>query len=180
MTLLPPSGQITVTLSTAIRFFLHVNAVDASCRSTAHSFPRSTCHWRSACCSSSMPTCRGEHGCPGTCPFILHTARDWLGAVPKCVPEPIKWSPFSLLACRIPVSSLVDSWPSLLALLKDSIQLGLPSPGQFLILGYVVCCPPPTFCNSPDLCSTTFHDGDRYSSQIKWPLSSCQVCNDRK
>uniref|UniRef100_A0A673VWI8 DOP1 leucine zipper like protein A n=1 Tax=Salmo trutta TaxID=8032 RepID=A0A673VWI8_SALTR len=37
--------------------------------------------------------------------------------------------------CRIPVSSLVDSWPSLLALLKDSIQLGLPAPGQFLILG---------------------------------------------
>ncbi|XP_064198494.1 protein dopey-1 [Anguilla rostrata] len=36
---------------------------------------------------------------------------------------------------RIPVSSLVDSWPALLALLKDSIQLGLPSPGQFLILG---------------------------------------------
>ncbi|XP_036394379.1 protein dopey-1 isoform X2 [Megalops cyprinoides] len=36
---------------------------------------------------------------------------------------------------RIPVSSLVDSWPSLLALLKDSVQLGLPSPGQFLILG---------------------------------------------
>ncbi|KAL4657446.1 protein dopey-1 isoform X1 [Arapaima gigas] len=36
---------------------------------------------------------------------------------------------------RIPVSSLVDSWPSLLALLKDSIQLGLPSPGQFLLLG---------------------------------------------
>uniref|UniRef100_A0A8C9VXY2 DOP1 leucine zipper like protein A n=1 Tax=Scleropages formosus TaxID=113540 RepID=A0A8C9VXY2_SCLFO len=36
---------------------------------------------------------------------------------------------------RIPVSSLVDSWPSLLALLKESIQLGLPSPGQFLILG---------------------------------------------
>lgn len=36
---------------------------------------------------------------------------------------------------RIPVSSLVDSWPSLLALLKDSIQLGLPAPGQFLILG---------------------------------------------
>uniref|UniRef100_A0A8C5ECQ7 DOP1 leucine zipper like protein A n=1 Tax=Gouania willdenowi TaxID=441366 RepID=A0A8C5ECQ7_GOUWI len=36
---------------------------------------------------------------------------------------------------RIPASSLVDSWPSLLALLKDSIQLGLPAPGQFLILG---------------------------------------------
>ncbi|KAJ8411492.1 hypothetical protein AAFF_G00163000 [Aldrovandia affinis] len=36
---------------------------------------------------------------------------------------------------RIPVSSLVDSWPTLLVLLKDSIQLGLPSPGQFLILG---------------------------------------------
>ncbi|XP_072250916.1 protein DOP1A isoform X2 [Leuresthes tenuis] len=36
---------------------------------------------------------------------------------------------------RIPVSSLVDSWPSLLALLKDSVQLGLPAPGQFLILG---------------------------------------------
>nr|XP_061805554.1 protein dopey-1-like isoform X2 [Nerophis lumbriciformis] len=36
---------------------------------------------------------------------------------------------------RIPVSTLVDSWPSLLALLKDSVQLGLPAPGQFLILG---------------------------------------------
>ncbi|XP_041109188.1 protein dopey-1-like isoform X1 [Polyodon spathula] len=36
---------------------------------------------------------------------------------------------------RIPVSNLVDSWSSLLALLKDSVQLGLPSPGQFLILG---------------------------------------------
>uniref|UniRef100_A0A8C2CLL5 DOP1 leucine zipper like protein A n=1 Tax=Cyprinus carpio TaxID=7962 RepID=A0A8C2CLL5_CYPCA len=36
---------------------------------------------------------------------------------------------------RIPVSSLVDSWPSLLALLKDSVQLSLPAPGQFLILG---------------------------------------------
>lgn len=36
---------------------------------------------------------------------------------------------------RIPVSALVDSWPSLLALLKDSVQLGLPAPGQFLILG---------------------------------------------
>nr|XP_015211533.1 PREDICTED: protein dopey-1 isoform X2 [Lepisosteus oculatus] len=36
---------------------------------------------------------------------------------------------------RVPVSNLVDSWPSLLSLLKDSVQLGLPSPGQFLILG---------------------------------------------
>ncbi|XP_063089205.1 protein dopey-1 isoform X3 [Cavia porcellus] len=36
---------------------------------------------------------------------------------------------------RIPVPSLVDSWASLLILLKDSIQLGLPAPGQFLILG---------------------------------------------
>uniref|UniRef100_A0AAY5EZ71 DOP1 leucine zipper like protein A n=1 Tax=Electrophorus electricus TaxID=8005 RepID=A0AAY5EZ71_ELEEL len=36
---------------------------------------------------------------------------------------------------RIPVSNLVDSWPSLLALLKDSVQLGLPAPGQFLVLG---------------------------------------------
>ncbi|XP_076837003.1 protein DOP1A isoform X2 [Brachyhypopomus gauderio] len=36
---------------------------------------------------------------------------------------------------RVPVSSLLDSWPSLLALLKDSVQLGLPAPGQFLILG---------------------------------------------
>lgn len=35
------------------------------------------------------------------------------------------------------MSSLVDSWPSLLALLKDSIPLGLPAPGQFLILGSV-------------------------------------------
>ncbi|XP_020825547.1 protein DOP1A isoform X1 [Phascolarctos cinereus] len=36
---------------------------------------------------------------------------------------------------RIPVPSLVDSWTSLLILLKDSIQLSLPAPGQFLILG---------------------------------------------
>ncbi|XP_053237329.1 protein dopey-1 isoform X2 [Podarcis raffonei] len=36
---------------------------------------------------------------------------------------------------RIPVSNVVDSWASLLLLLKDSIQLGLPAPGQFLILG---------------------------------------------
>lgn len=44
---------------------------------------------------------------------------------------------------RIPVSSLVDSWPSLLALLKDSVPLGLPAPGQFLILGLVF--PPASF-----------------------------------
>uniref|UniRef100_A0A8C8SNF6 DOP1 leucine zipper like protein A n=1 Tax=Pelusios castaneus TaxID=367368 RepID=A0A8C8SNF6_9SAUR len=36
---------------------------------------------------------------------------------------------------RIPVSSLVDSWATLLLLLKDSIQLSLLAPGQFLILG---------------------------------------------
>nr|XP_056712061.1 protein dopey-1 [Euleptes europaea] len=36
---------------------------------------------------------------------------------------------------RIPVSNIVDSWASLLLLLKDSIQLSLPAPGQFLILG---------------------------------------------
>ncbi|XP_065489019.1 protein dopey-1 isoform X6 [Caloenas nicobarica] len=36
---------------------------------------------------------------------------------------------------RIPVTSLVDSWTALLLLLKDSIQVGLPAPGQFLILG---------------------------------------------
>ncbi|NXJ10724.1 DOP1 protein, partial [Odontophorus gujanensis] len=36
---------------------------------------------------------------------------------------------------RIPVTSLVDSWGALLLLLKDSIQVGLPAPGQFLILG---------------------------------------------
>ncbi|XP_030054935.1 protein DOP1A isoform X1 [Microcaecilia unicolor] len=36
---------------------------------------------------------------------------------------------------RIPVSNLVDSWASLLSLLKDSIQLNLPAPGQFIILG---------------------------------------------
>uniref|UniRef100_A0A669QM96 DOP1 leucine zipper like protein A n=1 Tax=Phasianus colchicus TaxID=9054 RepID=A0A669QM96_PHACC len=37
--------------------------------------------------------------------------------------------------CLIPVTSLVDSWAALLLLLKDSIQVGLPAPGQFLILG---------------------------------------------
>uniref|UniRef100_A0A8D2NB09 DOP1 leucine zipper like protein A n=1 Tax=Zonotrichia albicollis TaxID=44394 RepID=A0A8D2NB09_ZONAL len=39
------------------------------------------------------------------------------------------------LSLRIPVTSLVDSWAALLLLLKDSIQVGLPAPGQFLILG---------------------------------------------
>lgn len=51
---------------------------------------------------------------------------------------------FEFVSCfysRIPVSSLVDSWPSLLALLKDSVPLGLPAPGQFLILGYVFLSP---------------------------------------
>uniref|UniRef100_Q8BL99-6 Isoform 6 of Protein DOP1A n=1 Tax=Mus musculus TaxID=10090 RepID=Q8BL99-6 len=38
-------------------------------------------------------------------------------------------------ADRIPVPNIVDSWTSLLVLLKDSIQLSLPAPGQFLILG---------------------------------------------
>ncbi|XP_078412938.1 protein DOP1A isoform X2 [Cetorhinus maximus] len=36
---------------------------------------------------------------------------------------------------RISVQNLVDSWPSLLTLLKDSVQLYLPPPAQFLILG---------------------------------------------
>ncbi|KAG9493700.1 hypothetical protein GDO78_001525 [Eleutherodactylus coqui] len=36
---------------------------------------------------------------------------------------------------RIPVSNLVDSWAAFFALLKESIQLNLPAPGQFLILG---------------------------------------------
>ncbi|XP_072264674.1 protein DOP1A isoform X2 [Pyxicephalus adspersus] len=36
---------------------------------------------------------------------------------------------------RIPVSNLVDNWASFLVLLKDSNQLSLPAPGQFLILG---------------------------------------------
>uniref|UniRef100_A0A4W3J8F7 DOP1 leucine zipper like protein A n=1 Tax=Callorhinchus milii TaxID=7868 RepID=A0A4W3J8F7_CALMI len=36
---------------------------------------------------------------------------------------------------RISVQNLVDSWPSLFPLLKDSVQLYLPPPGQFLILG---------------------------------------------
>ncbi|KAM9317340.1 protein DOP1A [Gastrophryne carolinensis] len=36
---------------------------------------------------------------------------------------------------RVPVSNLVDSWASFLVLLKDSNQLNLPAPGQFLILG---------------------------------------------
>ncbi|XP_064411620.1 protein dopey-1 isoform X2 [Latimeria chalumnae] len=35
----------------------------------------------------------------------------------------------------VPVSNLLDSWSSLFALLKDSVQLGLPPPGQFLVLG---------------------------------------------
>uniref|UniRef100_A0A4W6E628 DOP1 leucine zipper like protein A n=1 Tax=Lates calcarifer TaxID=8187 RepID=A0A4W6E628_LATCA len=35
----------------------------------------------------------------------------------------------------VSAAGVIDSWPSLLALLKDSVQLGLPAPGQFLILG---------------------------------------------
>lgn len=52
---------------------------------------------------------------------------------------------YRLLFPRIPVSSLVDSWLSLLALLKDSLPLGLPAPGQFLILGSVS---PPSLMSS--------------------------------
>ncbi|KAG8444835.1 hypothetical protein GDO86_009840 [Hymenochirus boettgeri] len=36
---------------------------------------------------------------------------------------------------RIPISNLIDSWASFHVLLKDSIQLNIPAPGQFLILG---------------------------------------------
>ncbi|XP_049628135.1 protein dopey-1 isoform X1 [Suncus etruscus] len=42
---------------------------------------------------------------------------------------------FYVFIQRIPVPNLVDSWASLLILLKESIQLSLPAPGQFLILG---------------------------------------------
>lgn len=55
--------------------------------------------------------------------------------------KPKRIDPDIVVLCfhpRIPVSSLVDSWPSLLALLKDSVPLGLPAPGQFLILGLVL------------------------------------------
>ncbi|XP_061772402.1 protein dopey-1 isoform X2 [Nerophis ophidion] len=73
---------------------------------------------------------------------IMHTVKDVLKQPPAIAKDK---KHLSLEVCmlqffyayvqRIPVSTLVDSWPSLLALLKDSVQLGLPAPGQFLILG---------------------------------------------
>ncbi|XP_058274777.1 protein dopey-1 isoform X2 [Hemibagrus wyckioides] len=73
---------------------------------------------------------------------VMHTVKEVLKQPPAIAKEK---KHLSLEVCmlqffyayvqRIPVCSLVDSWPSLLSLLKDSVQLGLPAPGQFLILG---------------------------------------------
>uniref|UniRef100_A0A671RTL5 Protein dopey-1-like n=1 Tax=Sinocyclocheilus anshuiensis TaxID=1608454 RepID=A0A671RTL5_9TELE len=64
---------------------------------------------------------------------VIQTVKEVLKQPPAIAKEKSHCS--FLVYFRIPVSSLVDSWPSLLALLKDSVQLSLPAPGQFLILG---------------------------------------------
>ena len=40
---------------------------------------------------------------------------------------------------RTPGAQLVDSWPALLSLLKEGLQINLTPPGQFLLLGSVLC-----------------------------------------
>uniref|UniRef100_A0A665VI94 DOP1 leucine zipper like protein A n=1 Tax=Echeneis naucrates TaxID=173247 RepID=A0A665VI94_ECHNA len=60
---------------------------------------------------------------------VMQTVKEVLKQPPAIAKDKV------CVSLLIPVSSLVDSWPSLLALLKDSVQLGLPAPGQFLILG---------------------------------------------
>uniref|UniRef100_A0A8C7CEU4 DOP1 leucine zipper like protein A n=1 Tax=Oncorhynchus kisutch TaxID=8019 RepID=A0A8C7CEU4_ONCKI len=71
---------------------------------------------------------------------VMQTVKEVLKQPPAIAKEKVGAAGLPI-ACNlnwhalIPVSGLVDSWPSLLALLKDSVQLGLPAPGQFLILG---------------------------------------------
>uniref|UniRef100_A0AAY5K8G4 Dopey N-terminal domain-containing protein n=1 Tax=Esox lucius TaxID=8010 RepID=A0AAY5K8G4_ESOLU len=66
---------------------------------------------------------------------VMQTVKEVLKQPPAIAKDKVVLLCICSEVSRIPVSSLVDSWPSLLALLKDSIQLGLPAPGQFLILG---------------------------------------------
>uniref|UniRef100_A0A8C2DVR1 Protein dopey-1-like n=1 Tax=Cyprinus carpio TaxID=7962 RepID=A0A8C2DVR1_CYPCA len=72
---------------------------------------------------------------------VIQTVKEVLKQPPAIAKEKVLFKLLCQSHCsflvyfRIPVSSLVDSWPSLLALLKDSVQLSLPAPGQFLILG---------------------------------------------
>uniref|UniRef100_A0A3B5MGG3 DOP1 leucine zipper like protein A n=1 Tax=Xiphophorus couchianus TaxID=32473 RepID=A0A3B5MGG3_9TELE len=63
---------------------------------------------------------------------VMQTVKEVLKQPPAIAKDKVG---LQYLLLKIPVSSLLDSWPSLLALLKDSVQLGLPAPGQFLILG---------------------------------------------
>uniref|UniRef100_A0A8C3Y8N3 DOP1 leucine zipper like protein A n=1 Tax=Catharus ustulatus TaxID=91951 RepID=A0A8C3Y8N3_CATUS len=64
---------------------------------------------------------------------VIQTVKEVLKQPPAIAKDKV-WQLCSL-SLRIPVTSLVDSWAALLLLLKDSIQVGLPAPGQFLILG---------------------------------------------
>uniref|UniRef100_A0A8C4XIT2 DOP1 leucine zipper like protein A n=1 Tax=Falco tinnunculus TaxID=100819 RepID=A0A8C4XIT2_FALTI len=67
---------------------------------------------------------------------VIQTVKEVLKQPPAIAKDKKLWFSLpSLLFLRIPVTSLVDSWAALLLLLKDSIQVGLPAPGQFLILG---------------------------------------------
>uniref|UniRef100_A0AAY4AJA5 Protein dopey-1 n=1 Tax=Denticeps clupeoides TaxID=299321 RepID=A0AAY4AJA5_9TELE len=61
---------------------------------------------------------------------VMQTVKEVLKQPPAIAKEKT-----CFLSFRIPISSLVDSWSSLIALLKESVQLGLPAPGQFLLLG---------------------------------------------
>lgn len=101
---------------------------------------RSTSLWRSACCSSSMPMSRGEFTATAVYIYTIYLLLFTFIAFWPVTTSKTFYFASMIVPCfcpRIPVSSLVDSWPSLLALLKDSVPLGLPAPGQFLILGLV-------------------------------------------
>ncbi|CAO2634124.1 Protein dopey-1 [Lemmus lemmus] len=72
---------------------------------------------------------------------VIQTVKEVLKQPPAIAKDKVRKLCFCLEfsfrrgADEIPVPNLVDSWTSLLVLLKDSIQLSLPAPGQFLILG---------------------------------------------
>uniref|UniRef100_A0A8V0XFB0 DOP1 leucine zipper like protein A n=1 Tax=Gallus gallus TaxID=9031 RepID=A0A8V0XFB0_CHICK len=71
---------------------------------------------------------------------VIQTVKEVLKQPPAIAKDKLTFNVAIFIAVivlyfRIPVTSLVDSWAALLLLLKDSIQVGLPAPGQFLILG---------------------------------------------
>lgn len=59
---------------------------------------------------------------------------------------------------RLPATALQENFPSLLGVLKESVQLNLAPPGYFLLLRYRVpsCSTLPRFFSSPGTCMFSF------------------------